>query len=127
VDSNGSRTNTVAVVRHPVGPLVLHGTITDQQTMSGTVEESPADLAAAIGANKRVIFKVMMPTDSDFMAVYVSCNVLTDENGTPAAYGTGSIDAGVLLAVYVRVNNDAPVDVLVFQAGQYTLTPYSGS
>ncbi|MBQ4490738.1 MAG: hypothetical protein II965_05760 [Pyramidobacter sp.] len=104
-------------------PFVLHGTITSQETMSGTVQESAADLAAAIEADKRVIFKVTMPTQSGSMAVSVSCNALTVENGSPAAYGTGSIDASVLLAVYVRKNNG----VLAFQAWQYAITPFSGS
>ena len=99
--------------------LILHGTLTS--AMGGTITETPLDLVDAITENKRIIFAVTMPTASGTADYNVECTVTKVENSKPYAYGTCSTDASVLLAVYIGEVNDS----LIFEAGQYTLTPYS--
>jgi hypothetical protein len=99
--------------------LVLHGTLTSAN--GGTITETPQELMDAITKNKRIIFAITMPTTDGTADYNVDCTVTKVENSKPYAYGTCSTDANVLLAVYIGEVNDS----LIFEAVQYTLTPYS--
>lgn len=100
-------------------PFVLHGTLTS--ATGGTITEVPQDLMDAITANKRIIAAITMPTASGTADYNVECTVTKVENSKPYAYGTCSTDGSTLLAIYIGEVNDS----LAFEAGQYTLTPYS--
>ena len=107
-------------------PFVLHGTITDQQTMSGTVLETAAELAAAIDANRRIIFEV---TTNALIRIEMT-TVQPAQSGEPP-YVSGLFpyfvgNTPMLAHGYVATPTTAASN-LVFGVNMYTLTPVSGS
>jgi len=93
-------------------PFVLHGTITGET--DGTVQESVADLVAAITAGKRVVFHLEPVEDLCINVEMVHCSI---NEGNP--YCVGSFADDTLVCYVVGVSGDA----LVFEVYSYTLTP----
>lgn len=108
-------------------PFVLHGTITSQSPMAGTVTESAEDLAAAVAAGKRVVFAVEMgdaPVHIDMTTQQLAVAGVADAFVSGFFYTSGGGTSTLLGRGYVTTPSLGS-STLTFKADFYTLTPVS--
>ena len=108
-------------------PFVLHGTITSQSPISGTVTETRTALAEALNSGKRIVFEVEI--DGQTTQIEMTTKFLSNSYGDVFVGGFFRFEvSNTMTLAFGSVSNPvSEQDTLTFSVTLYTLTPFSGS
>lgn len=120
----------LSIDKNYLEPFILHGTITDPSTMSGTISENVDELNAAVLAHRRIISQVNIGTEHDEI-VEIDCvlhQYYPDGYREPFVtgmcyYEVASNPALMHFEAYVDTTGGQDSGVLAFRSEFFALTP----